>query len=72
MREEASRMFRGRLFEMDGPAAVNDLSPQVNLHMGMFRRVLSRADLVTGPLEGVGLRLIESMRYRGAESVRHL
>ena len=46
---------------MDGPATANDLSPMILLQRGFMRRVLSLADLVTGPLEVVVLRHIVSM-----------
>ena len=70
--EVDSRIFLGRLFQMVGPATENNLSPIAFLEAGMMRRVLSIADLVIGPLVGIGLTLIVSMRYWGAELLRHL
>ena len=70
--EDVSRMLRGRLFQMDGPATANDLSPMILLQRGIMRRVLSLADLVTGPLRVAVLRHRISVRYGGAQSLRHL
>ena len=47
--EVDSRMVRGRLFQIAGPAAVKDLSPIIFLPMRTVSRVLSDADLVIGP-----------------------
>ena len=44
--EVDSRMVRGRLFQIAGPAAVKDLSPIIFLPMRTVSRVLSDADLV--------------------------
>ena len=53
--EPASLIWCGSEFHSDGPATEKALSPIRFLLEGIESRVLSIADLVTGPIEGIEL-----------------
>ena len=58
----ASLMFLGSVFQSEGPATEKDLSPICFFLDGTTRRVVSMADLVTGPIDGSDFFISEFAR----------